>query len=141
MLSKNKPREMMKAAHSVSECWYHIIFATYKRQKILRVSWQVEDDVRKGILDSLHRMGCVVEDVAIQDDHVHILCQIPPKFSLAQALQRIKGFTSRKVRQSCEGLGGKKLWSKSYYTATATVGGDRFNRIKNYIEKQDRVSI
>jgi REP element-mobilizing transposase RayT len=40
-----------------------------------------------------------ISEMAIQDDHVHIVIQLPPRVSVAEAVQMIKGGTSRVLRK------------------------------------------
>jgi len=37
--------------------------------------------------------------MAIQDDHLHIVVQVPPQYSLAEVVQIFKGGTSRILRK------------------------------------------
>ncbi|HSW62144.1 MAG TPA: transposase, partial [Dissulfurispiraceae bacterium] len=36
-----------------------------------------------------------ISEISIQEEHVHVVIQIPPKVSVAEAVQTLKGGTSR----------------------------------------------
>lgn len=127
-MRNNEVRQMDSLQHSVYECYYHIIFCTYCRKELL-TTWEVEEILKENIKRSVEILHGQVEMIELDPCHVHILCKLPPSASLSMALQRIKGSTSRYIRKAFPGLGGKRLWSKSYYTATV---GSRYDALKKY---------
>ena len=69
-------------------------------------------------------------------DHVHLLLDIYPQFGVHKAVKRIKGVSSRVLRQEFKELTTKlpTLWSNSYFVST--VGGAPLEMIKQYIQSQ-----
>ena len=69
-------------------------------------------------------------------DHVHLLLDIDTQFGVHKAVKRIKGVSSRVLRQEFKELTTKlpTLWSNSYFVST--VGGAPLEMIKQYIKSQ-----
>jgi putative transposase len=70
-------------------------------------------------------------------DHVHALIEYPPKLSISQIANALKGVSSRRYGQA----GNKKthkeaLWSPSYFAVS--VGGAPLEVLKRYIKEQSR---
>jgi putative transposase len=69
-------------------------------------------------------------------DHVHLLCEVDPQFGVHRLVKRLKGRSSRLLRQEFPWLKSRlpTLWTTSYFVAT--VGGAPLAIIKQYIEQQ-----
>jgi putative transposase len=70
-------------------------------------------------------------------DQVHALIEYPPKLSISQIANALKGVSSRRYGQA----GNKKphkeaLWSPSYFAVS--VGGAPLEVLKRYINNQSR---
>ncbi len=81
-----------------------------------------------------------LEELAIQSDHVHLLVQIQPKYSVSQVMRILKGGTSRVLRaefpEMAEFLWGESLWADGYFAAT--VGVVEGSVITEYIRAQQQ---
>jgi putative transposase len=75
-------------------------------------------------------------EVETDKDHVHILAEVDPQFGVNQFVRRLKGKTSRILRDEFPHLRKRlpTLWTNSYFVAT--VGGAPLEVIKQYIENQ-----
>lgn len=76
-----------------------------------------------------------------EDDHIHMLLEVPPTAALADFVNALKTGTSRKLRNAFkEHLAStyKKpvLWSRSY--CVLSCGGAPLEIIKQYIQQQAR---
>lgn len=72
-----------------------------------------------------------------ESDHVQALIEYPPKLSISQIVNALKGVSSRRYGQA--GLPKPHrthLWSPSYLAAS--VGGAPLSVLKQYIENQSR---
>ncbi len=72
-----------------------------------------------------------------EGNHVHALIEYPPKLSISQIVNSLKGVSSRKYGQA----GYKKphaesLWSPSYFAVS--VGGAPIEVLIKYIKEQSR---
>lgn len=72
-------------------------------------------------------------------DHVHLLVEVDPQFGIHRLVRRLKGQSSRLLRQECPRLRSRlpTLWANRYFGAT--VGGAPLAVIKQYIENQKKV--
>ncbi len=79
--------------------------------------------------------GNIIE-LVIALDHVHLFVSIPPHWAPIQIMHRVKGYTSRKLRQEFPQLKRRLpcLWTRSYYVGTA--GNVSAQTIQKYIESQ-----
>jgi putative transposase len=77
-----------------------------------------------------------VIELEVMPDHVQILCEVDPQFGIHRLTKRLKGRSSRLLRQEFPWLKSRlpTLWTNSYFVAT--VGGAPLAVIKQYIEQQ-----
>lgn len=77
-----------------------------------------------------------VLSLEIMPDHVHWLVEGDPQFGIHRLVRRIKGRSSRLLRQEFSSLTTRMptLWTKSYFVST--VGGAPLAVIKQYLENQ-----
>jgi putative transposase len=75
--------------------------------------------------------------MSIQEDHIHLVVQIPPQHSVAEVVQIFKGGTSRMLRKEYpeleEFLWGDSFWADGYFAET--VGQVDEEIVKKYIRK------
>jgi putative transposase len=73
------------------------------------------------------------------EDHVHLLISCDPQFGIHQVVKRMKGKSSRLLRDEFPFLKSRipSLWTNSYFVAT--VGGAPLIVIKQYIQDQQLV--
>lgn len=72
-------------------------------------------------------------------DHLHLMIYYPPNLDLSQIVKRLKGASSRHIRQRVlpeitSKLWGKAFWSPSYFVVSC--GGAPLDVVKSYIEQQ-----
>ena len=68
-------------------------------------------------------------------DHVHLFLSCPPTLAPCQIVFRVKGRSSRKLRQEIPHLRRlPSLWTRSYFVGTA--GNVSADTIRHYIEMQ-----
>ena len=76
-------------------------------------------------------------EMSIQEDHIHLVVQIPPQYSVAEVVQIFKGGTSRMLRKEYpeleEFLWGDSFWADGYFAET--VGQVDEEVVKKYIRK------
>lgn len=75
----------------------------------------------------------------VMPDHVHLLLDVDPSFGIHRVIRRIKGRSSRILREQFPWLRSRipTLWTHSYFVAT--TGGAPLEVLKAYIENQKRV--
>lgn len=84
-------------------------------------------------------MQAALLELEVLPDHVHLLCEVDPQFGIHRYVKRIKGISSRLLRQEYAWLRSRlpTLWTNSYFVAT--VGGVPQAIIKHYVENQKYV--
>lgn len=81
-------------------------------------------------------MDVDIIEMEIMPDHVHMLIQVDPQFGVHRAVKRMKGSSSKVLREEFPFLKTKlpTLWTNSYFVSTA--GSVPLAVIKQYIENQ-----
>jgi putative transposase len=124
-----------KERHSVTDLKIHLICVNKYRRPVL------DDDGLKLIEQSFRDVGLKMNFQILEfngeADHVHALIEYPPKLSISQITNSLKGVSSRRYGQA----GYKKphkesLWSPSYFAVS--VGGATIEILKQYINNQSR---
>ena len=81
-----------------------------------------------------------VHELNVQKDHVHMLLQYHPRESISQAVNILKGGTSKVIRQEFpkleEFLWGDSLWCDGYFAES--VGQVNEKVMKDYIKNQNK---
>jgi len=72
------------------------------------------------------------------EDHIHLLVSIPPKYAVSEVVRYLKGYSARAMRRQFQFMnnvfyGADGIWSDGYFVST--VGVDE-ETIRNYIEHQ-----
>lgn len=114
---------------------YHLVWAPKYRKWILR------GDLRKFVETVFREIAAAndfeIEAMEIAEEHVHIFLGFPPRYSIAQVVQRFKGKSARKIFQTFPNvkkeLWGGEFWEDGYFVRTV---GDKVTKdmIKKYIE-------
>ena len=130
-----------KGAHSIYYTRYHLVFSTRYRHKIIKhgLGAYVQGILIKSF-QRRHPEFYVIE-VKTDEDHVHLLCGIPPKISVSNAVRFPKGYSAHAMHQQFKFLdnvfyGSDGIWSDGYFIST--VGVDE-KTIRKYIEYQGTV--
>jgi len=76
-------------------------------------------------------------EINAEEDHVHLLVEYPPKLSVSQIVNMLKGVSSRILRKELDINPHKDhLWSPSYFAISC--GGAPIEQIKRYIQNQEK---
>ncbi len=126
-----------RGAHTVYDLKYHIVWVTKYRYKVLQGAIAVATR-------DLIRQVCQSREIAIvkghvSRDHVHLMVSAPPRMSVSQIVQYIKGKTSMQLQRDFPELKkrywGQHLWARGYFVASSGTVTDEM--VKAYIEQQD----
>ncbi len=121
----------------VFSCKYHVVWCPKYRRSVLVNGIDVR--LKELIVETCEKMQVEVIEMEVMPDHVHLLIEVDPQFGIHKAVKRIKGYSSRILRQEYAVLRSRlpTLWSNSYFVST--VGGAPLAVIKRYIEAQKYV--
>ena len=126
-----------RSAHSVFALYYHLVIVVKYRRKALYSS-----DIRERLKDIVWDLSTEldIEIVAHEpaEDHYHLLFKATPKTNLVNAVNVIKGVSSRRLRQEFPEtkklLWGDSFWAPSYFLATS--GQVSLDALNEYVESQ-----
>ena len=79
-------------SHSKWNCKYHIVFAPKYRRKVFYGKYKVE--IGKILRKLCEWKGVNIIEAEICPDHVHMLLEIPPKYSVSKFVGYLKGKSS-----------------------------------------------
>lgn len=118
-------------------CHYHVVFCPKYRRPVLVDG--VDERFKQVTRWVAEECGFTIEEMEVMPDHVHMLLEVDPQFGIHRAVKRIKGRTSRVLREEYPWLKSRipTLWTNSYFVAT--VGGAPLSIVKQYIERQKDV--
>lgn len=123
-----------KTKTTISLINYHFIFCPRYRRKIFDIP-KVEDRFEDLVNSICEEMEIEIIAIECDKDHTHMFLNCLPTQSPADIMQKIKGVTSRVLRDEFFQL--KKmpsLWTRSYFVSTA--GNVCSETIKRYVESQ-----
>jgi len=123
-----------KNAGAVFSLKYHIVWCPKYRRPVL--TGKIEQRLIGLINEKCGELDMVVHNLSVMPDHVHLFVESDPTLCVAEIVNRIKGFTSRVLRQEFAELRSRlpTLWSRSYYAGT--VGSVSSSVVARYIENQ-----
>jgi putative transposase len=118
----------------VYSCKYHVVWCPKYRRPVLVDGVDVR--LKEIIHQTATELQAEVIELEVMPDHVHLLCEVDPQFGIHRLTKRLKGCSSRLLRQEFPWLKSRlpTLWTNSYFVAT--VGGAPLEVIKQYIEQQ-----
>ena len=122
-------------SHTKWNCKYHIVFAPkyrllvfYKNKKIF---------IGKILRELCEWKGVNIVEAETCPDHIHMLVEIPPKFSVSSFMGYLKGKSSTMLYEQFGELKYKyrnrEFWCRGYYVDTV---GKNTARIAEYIQNQ-----
>lgn len=118
----------------VYSCKYHIVWSPKYRRKVL--VGEVETRLMELIEETCLELNVDIIRVEILPDQVHLLIDVDPQFGVHKVIKRIKGKSSKVLREEFKHLTTKlpTLWTNSYFAAT--VGGAPLSAINEYMDSQ-----
>lgn len=131
--------EVRLSSHCAYCLQYHVAWVCKYRRRILKPG--VRAYLRKVSLGLQRSMpGVEIEAIGFDGDHVHMVMIIPPKYSIAEVMGKLKAQSSSRMRKKFKWLEKvywkeNVLWSPGYFVSS--VGIDE-ETIKNYVEHQGR---
>ncbi|MFA4135820.1 MULTISPECIES: IS200/IS605 family transposase [unclassified Brevibacillus] len=123
-----------RTATTVSLINYHFVFCPRYRKKIFLQS-DVEIRFKELVKDVCDELKIEIIAIETDKDHTHLFLNALPTFSPADIMAKIKGVTSKKLREEFKHLAHlPSLWTRSYFVSTA--GNVSSETIKRYVEQQ-----
>jgi putative transposase len=127
---------LRRERHSLSDLKIHLVCVTkYRRPVLTSKSLAL---IEKSFVEVAKKMDFKVLEFNGEADHIHALIEFPPKLSVSQMVNALKGVSSRRYGQAGypKPYGKDALWSPSYFTSS--VGGAPLEVLKCYIQEQEK---
>ena len=123
-----------KNAGAVFSLKFHIVWCPKYRRPVL--AGRVDERLKELLTEVATEHGMTIHAVEVMPDHVHLFVEADPTLCVAEIVNRLKGRTSRILRQEFPSLRSRlpTLWSRSYFAAT--VGAVSEGTVRRYIEAQ-----
>ena len=131
---QNKNKKYKSSKHSVFSCQYHVIFCPKYRRKVL--TGKIAERLKELIIEKQEEFQYEILDMEVMPDHVHLLIDVDPKIGVYSVVSKIKGYTSKQLREEFPELKKKlpTLWTLSKFISS--VGSVTLDVVKKYIEEQ-----
>ena len=130
----NKKRKYRTINKTIYSCQYHVIWCTKYRRKVLDT--QIQGHLKQLIREKQNEYGYEIREVETQQEHVHLLIEIPPTDSIDKVVGKIKRYTAKVLREEYPSLKSRlpSLWTRSKFVSSC--GSVTLQVIKDYIEGQ-----
>lgn len=126
--------EYRQTKTTISLINYHFVFCPRYRRKIF-LRRDVEERFKQLVQEVCEELDIVIVALECDKDHTHMFLNALPTFSPANIMAKIKGVTSKKLREEFPHLRHlPSLWTRSYFVSTA--GNVSSETIKRYVEQQ-----
>ena len=128
-----------KSAHAVYKTEYHIVWTPRYRKKLF------VEGIKQYAEKVLRHLDGLAEDIEVikvnvQLDHIHMVIVIPPRVSVARAVQYIKSRSAKELKTKFPSMnkairGREGIWSRGY--CVSTIGLSE-KGILSYVEHQEK---
>lgn len=119
-------------SHTKWNCKYHIVFAPkYRRQLIYG---RIKREIGKILRDLLTRKWIEIIEAELCIDHVHMLLEIPQKYSVSEIMGYLKGKSSLMIFDRYAHLkykyGNRNFWCRGCYVDTVGKNAKKYINIE-----------
>ena len=113
---------------------YHVVWCPKYRRPVLTAP--IDARLKELLTEAAAEHGITIHTMEVMPDHVHLFVEAGPTMSVADIVNRLKGRTSRVLRQEFASLRSRlpTLWSRNYYAGS--VGAVSGAVVQRYIEAQ-----
>ena len=129
-----------RLSHSIWLCTYHIVFCPKYRFNVL--SGKTEVTVRNELYALCRQKEVHIEEINIQEDHIHMILSVPPKHAISDLMGFLKGKTSIKLYKSSRELGkrywGGHIWSRGYCVSTVGLNEEQIRKYVKWQQERDQ---
>ena len=134
-MNNNILNDIKSLSHTSWNCKYYVVFAPKYRRKVFYKSKRLEIGKILRSLCAWKRINII--EVEVCSNHVHMLIEIPPKYSVSSVMGFLKGKSSLIIYEKWGNMKYKyrnrQFWCRGYYVDTV---GKNTKKIKEYIANQ-----
>jgi putative transposase len=134
----SNPNKKYKTKNNlVYSCQFHVIFCTKYRRDVL--TNEIQQRLTELIQEKASEYNYNIIEMEIMKNHVHLLIDINPKLGIYKTITKIKGYSSRTLREEYPELKSRipSLWTRSLFISS--VGSVSLDVVKQYIKDQEGV--
>jgi putative transposase len=113
-------------SHTYVQNLVHVVFSTKERRKLIPLDYRTK--LWAFIAGVCSKENILPHEIGGVDDHAHLLIQLPPTWSLSDAVQEIKTSSSR-------WMGKSFVWQRGF--AAFSVSASNKDAVVRYIRTQD----
>lgn len=129
--------QFIHKSHNVTILLYHLVFpAKYRRAVIDK---DVDVELKNTCLEIEKRYEIKFLEIGMDKDHVHVLVQSVPNYSVIKIVTMIKSVSAREIFKKCpqvkNQLWGEEFWSDGYFASSVEKHGDEVMIVK-YVKNQ-----
>ena len=122
-------------AHTTWNCKYHVVFAPKYRRKAFYGGRRLE--IGQILRELCRWKGIGIIEAEVCPDHIHMLLEIPPKYSVSSVMGYLKGKSSLAIYERWGNAKfryrNREFWCRGYYVDTT---GKNTQKITEYIQNQ-----
>ena len=130
---------LKRTYHNIYDTHYHIVFPVKYRKALLQNNIPLA--IAKLAEEIALRYDIEFEKIGYDQDHIHILCNFPPKHSGSDVVRIFKSITGRELFKQFpllrKQLWGGEFWSDGFYFATVSERGD-WKSVERYVANQGK---
>ena len=129
--------EYKRHQHSVYLLTYHAVSVTKYRRKV--ITTEILKFMRENTRRLLEKNGGSLLEFNGEEDHIHVLFELPPISTPSKVIGALKTQLSRNVRTEYGDQLRDKLWKDSFWSDSyflTTTGGASIDVIEEYIQQQ-----
>ena len=131
--------EHQKKRHNKTLLWYHLVFPVKYRRRV--ISKEISQTIKSVCVEIQERYEISFVEIGTDEDHVHILVQSIPSYTVEKIVRTIKSIIGREVFSRHpdikKELWGGHFWTSGYYANTVGQYGNA-EVIKRYVENQGK---
>jgi putative transposase len=126
-------RRLYQLGHCQYICTYHLVWVTRYRGKMM-ADTHIKLELKRLFKTVAKWKGFIIQSWHVGDEHIHLVMTIPPKYSVAYAVQVMKGKSSAWIKKKTKKIPKGTFWARGYFAST--VGLDE-HMVRNYVRNQE----
>jgi putative transposase len=112
--------------------WYHVVFATKDRERLLAEPLRAR--MHGYLAGIVSRLGGIVQAIGGVEDHVHLLIRLPQDCAIAEAVRVLKANSSKWAHEEVPGA-ARFAWQNGY--SAFSVSASQLKRVEEYLANQE----
>jgi putative transposase len=124
-------------AHAAYKLHYHFVWSVKARHRVL--VGDIATTLHEVLIDCASSLNVTLLAFHIEPEHIHLLASLRPDMSVSMVVGRLKGATSRRLRQTypdVRALDERSLWNDGYFART--LGDINIAQAKAYLDRQQQ---